>query len=361
MSLWPVLGAAVPSRGPNRITLQSGQVWPIPVGVWAIRPGNYGSIQQRDPVTGIWYRIGGGFYSIGGQELVYSDGVNFRVANQTGCAVGALLTNAGTGYTSVPTVTVSAGGGVYKAIVGGAVSTTVTVTNAGLSYTYPPIVLFDSPGPGGVQATGYCTLSSNTVSSVTVDNQGAGYTQPPQITFLNDPRELNPASTGITTGYGAAAVAALTGAQTVTAVICTDHGQGGLTAVPTLAFAGGGGSSVAATAIMCWSITAYAVTTAGTGWTTAPFITAYDNFPTTSAAYANPQIHKGLVATSPASIIGAVSAGGITATGQIVNNGGIYTAAPTIIIQNSGLLITATAALTATMGGQVTTIYVQQM
>jgi hypothetical protein len=361
MAQWPVVGAAVVGRGPNRFTLSSGQVWIIPQGVWSIRPGNYGSIQQRDPVTGIWYRIGGGFYTIGGAELIYSDGVNYRVANQTGCAVGALLTTAGSGYTSAPTVTPSAGGSIWRAIVGGALNTSVTVTNAGLNYTYPPIVLIDSPGPGGVQATATCTLSSNTVASVTMDNQGAGYTSPPQITFINDPRELNPASTSITTGYGAAAVATLTGAQTVTAVICTDHGQGGLTSLPTLAFAGGGGSSAAATAIMCWSITAYAVTSGGTGWTTAPFITAMDAFPTTSAAYANPQIHKGLVAIYPAFIIGAVSAGAITATGQIVNNGGIYTAVPTIIVQNSGILITATAALTATMGGQATTIYTQQM
>lgn len=358
MPLWPVLGAAVSTKGPNRISLPSGQVWPIPAGVWSIRPGNYGSVQQRDPITGIWYRVGGGFYTIGGCELVYSDGENYRVANQSGCAVGALLTNAGSNYTSAPTVTPSAGSGIYKAVVGGAVSTTVTVNAAGQNYAYPPIVLFDAPPPGGVQATGYCTLSSGAVGSVTIDNQGAGYLNPPQITFVNDPREgLN----GVTVGYGAAATAALTGAQTVTAVLCIDHGTGGLTSVPTLAFSGGGGSSAAATAIMCWSITAYAVTGGGAGWTTAPYITAYDVFPATAAAYVNPQIHKGLVATSQARIIGAVSAGAITATGQIVLNGGIYTATPTIIIENSGILITASAALTATMGGQLTTIYAQQM
>ena len=79
------------------------------------------------------------------------------------------------------------------------------------------------------------------------------------------------------------------------------------------------------------------------------------------AAYANPQIHKGLVATSRAEIVGAVSAGGITATGQIVNDGGIYTSVPQIIVENSGILITATAALTATMGGAMGTAYVQKM
>lgn len=361
MALWPVLGSALPTRA-NRVVLQPGQVQILGPGasVYAVRSNDYISVQQRDPVSGIWVKIGGG-HNAGGFELFYSDGANYRLANQTGAAVGALLTNGGTGYTSPPTITPSAGGSIWRAIIGGAVSTSVTVTNAGVGYTYAPIVTFDSPGPGGVQATGYCTLSTGTVTSVTVTNQGAGYGAPPNITFTNDPRELDPASTSITTGYGAAAICALTGAQTVTSVLCIDHGQGGLTALPTLSFAGGGGSSAAATVIMCWSITAYVAGTAGTGWTTAPFITAYDNFPATSPAYTNPQTQKGLVATFPANIVGAVTAGGITATGQNVLNGGIYTSVPTIIVQNSGILITATAALTATMGGQVGTAYVQQL
>ena len=361
MALWPVLGAAVPVGG-NRLTLPSGGTYLLGpgAGVYSIAYGNYITLQQRDPLTGIWWRIGGGHGHQGGVDVVYSDGVNFRLANQTGCVVGALLTNAGSGYTSAPTVTAT-GGAVFKAVVGGAVSTSVTVTNAGLNYTYPPIVVFDTPPAGGVQATGYCALSSNTVSSVTIDNQGAGYIQPPQITFVNDPRELNPQTASVTTGYGAVAVCSLTGAQTVTAVLCVDHGQGGQTSVPSLVFAGGGGSSAAATAIMCFTITAYAVTSGGTGWTTAPFITAIDAFPTTNPAYANPQIHKGLVATSRAEIIGAVSAGAITATGQIVNDGGIYTSVPQIIVQNSGILITASAALTATVGGSIGTAYVQKM
>jgi hypothetical protein len=360
MSLWPVKSAGVTTPTANRIALASGEVMLLGpgAGVYQVETGHYSCIQYLDPVMGIWVRVGGGWGSLGGTRVIYSDGVNYRVANQTGCAVGALLTVAGSGYTSAPTVTPSAGGSIWRAVVGGAVSATVSVLNGGQNYTYPPTVIFSTPASGGVQATGYCALSSNAVSTVTVTNQGAGYAQPPTITFVNDPREgLN----GTTVGYGANAVSALTGAQTVTAVLCVDHGQGGLTSVPTLAFSGGGGSSAAATAIMCWSITAYAVTTAGTGWTTAPLVTAYDNFPATSPAYTNPSTQSALVATNPAQIIGAVTAGGITATGQKVLNGGIYTAAPTIVVQNSGVLITATAALTATMGGQTSAVVIQQI
>ena len=358
MPLWNVRSAGSISPQANRITLAPGETWPMPDGVFEVNSGHYSAVQYLDPIMGIWTKVGGGYGSLGGCRMYFSDGVNYRLANQTGAAVGALLTNAGSGYTSAPTVTASAGGSVWRAVVGGAVSTTVTVTNGGLNYTYPPTVLFSPPAFGGVQATGYCTLSSGAVSSVTILNQGAGYSQPPTITFLNDPREgLN----GIAYGYNAAAVTTLVGAGTVTAVLCVDHGQGGLTSLPTLAFSGGGGSSAAATAIMCWSITAYAVTTAGTGWTTAPYISAYDNFPTTTPAYTNPATQAGLVATSDARIIGAVTAGGITATGQNVLFGGIYTSVPTIVMQTSGILITATAALTATMGGQNASVYISQI
>lgn len=357
MSVWPVLGASTPTRA-NRITLQSGGVWLIPLGVWSIRTDAYTVVQQYDPITGIWWKVGGGV-SGGGSIHYYSDGVNWRLANQTGCAVGALLTTAGSGYTSVPTVTASAGSSVWRAIVGGAVSTTVTVTNAGKAYTYPPTVVFDAPPAGGIQATGYCTMSGAGVSTITVTNQGAGYSNPPIISFINDPREVNSAL--LSDGYGATAIATLTGSGTVTGVLCTDHGLGGQTAVVTLAFSGGGGSSAAATAIMCLSITAYAVTSGGTGWTTAPQVTAIDAFPATAAAYVNPATQSGLVSTTAASILGAVTGGAITATGQRVFSGGVYSSVPTIIINNSGILITAAAALTAAVGGQVSTNFIQQM
>jgi hypothetical protein len=41
-----------------------------------------------------------------------------RVANQTGCAVGALITNGGTLYTSAPAVAASAGASVWLALRG---------------------------------------------------------------------------------------------------------------------------------------------------------------------------------------------------------------------------------------------------
>ena len=204
----------------NVVTLAAGQVWPIPSGWWETKPGIYTTLQEIDPITNIWRSIGAG-NTDGVLQRIKSDGNNYRLSNQTGCAVGALLTTAGSGYTSAPLVTPSAGNSIWKAIVGGAIATAITVTNGGVNYTYPPATLFSAPPPGGIQATGYATLTSGVVSGVTVTDQGAGYNAPPTITFVNDPRE---GANGVSVGYGAAAIATLTGAGTVTGVLCIDHG-----------------------------------------------------------------------------------------------------------------------------------------
>src|ERR1700761_2482294 len=101
-------GQAPPTRGlpTNLISMAAGTDYHIPWGTWQIySQGQYISIQQRDQITRLWQTIGAG---ADGVTYVNSDGVNFRVVNQTGCVIGAYLTNAGTGYTSKPTVTVPA-------------------------------------------------------------------------------------------------------------------------------------------------------------------------------------------------------------------------------------------------------------
>lgn len=350
----PGLTPSLKGLASNKQSLKSGSVWNLPSGeaTWAmINVGRYATFQGYDPISGIWTDIGGGSGAglFGGKEYVYLDGTtNYRFANQTGSVVGALLTDAGSGYTSAPTVSASAGGSIWRAIVGGAVSTTVTVSNGGTNYTYPPIVIIAAPPAGGLQATGYSTLSGGAVSSITITNQGAGYTSPPPITLQPDPRE---GVNGVTQGYNATAVATLTGANTVTGLVCIDHGQGGLTSVPTLSFSGGGGSSAAATAIMCWSITAF-TPTAGTGFTGPSLLSGLDAFPTTASAYTNPATQGGLVKTRLAQILMPESSGAPTATGAVFYDGGIYTSTPTPLVTTNGALITETATFSFTMGGQ---------
>jgi hypothetical protein len=329
-------GVSLSLRGlpSNVFALEGGQSWIIPAGAFEIRLGKYTNLQEFDPVTDIWRNIG----DWGVSRRVNSDGVNLRVANQTGCIVGALLTNAGSGYTSAPTVTASLGGSIWQAIVGGAVNTTVTVTAGGSGYTYPPIVMFGVPnitGPAGIQATGYSTLSGGAVSSITVVDQGAGYAFPPVISLLNDPRE---GVNGVPTGAGASAIATLTGAGTVTGLLCLDHGNPVTTtstaALPTLAFSGGGGSAAAATAVMCWSLLSFTITTSGTsGLPATGLVQAYglgSGYPSTAAAYTNPTTNANLVRTRQGLILPTIAAGAVSAVGTVVD-GGIYSGINTLV------------------------------
>lgn len=337
------------NRGQASVTwnLQPGENRLIPAGTWSMSLGLYTAYQVYDQVTGIWRSIGG---DGGANRWVQSDGVNHRIANQNGCVVGAVVTNGGTGYTSAPTVTASAGNATFQAIVGGAVSTSVTVTNGGSNYTYAPIVILSSPGNPGVQATGYATISGGAVATVVITDQGAGYTQAPVVTFQNDPRD--------TTGSGAAAATVLTGAGTVTAVLCTNHGTVVTgTSAPTLSFSGGGGTSAAATAVMNWSITSYTVNSAGSGYAGSVEITAIGPGFSPSPALTNPQIQTQLVRTRTASILGPIASTGVTTAGQVVYDGGIYMgASPQFIVNGAAQGAGSAANVSFVFGGNADTV-----
>ena len=134
-----------------------------------------------------------------------------------------------------------------------------------------------------------------------------------------------------------------------------------MTALPTLSFSGGNGSGAAATAIMCWTITAYTAGTAGAGLSgTVARITAEDAFPTTAAAYTNPFTQSTLVKTRNADIKAPITGGGITATGAVVYDGGIYTSVPTPIVAATASVVTTAPVVTFTMGGAQDVSYLTQ-
>jgi hypothetical protein len=354
----------------NVVALKAGQVEIIsPAGWYGIRCGLYSTIQQYDPITMIWRNIGGGVIA-GGMEYIYSDGVNYRLANQNGCVVGAAITNVGSGYLTAPAVTASAGGSLWRAVIGGAVNQTVTVTNGGVNYTYPPIVAIAAPPAGGVQATGYCTLTTGVVTSVTIIDQGAGYASAPVITFFNDPREgLN----GTTVGYNAAAIATLTGAGTITALLCIDHGNpiastaGSATALPTLTISPALGSA-AASPIMDWSIIGIVSSgyNAGAGITApAALITGVEVVNgTVNATVLNPTLQRNLVKLRLAMLYNVTTGSALGAynSATTVYDGGIYTGTPLAIVETSpSTTVTTAPVVTFTMGGYNDVNYLTQI
>lgn len=250
------------SHAPTAVSLVSGQVFTIPAGQYSVLPGKYTFLQWYDPVTTTWRVVQ--CPTLSGGMLVSSDGSNWRLANLTGTMVGASLTTAGSGLTngiypagagsgsaSSPTVTMSSGSGsitpTCNLIVGGAINSTIAITNAGSSYTRAPILRISNPPAGGVPATAYCTISAGAINAVTVTNVGAGYAAAPTVTVTN--------GTGDTTGSGGVLTvnATLAGGGGYTAITMANNGAG-MSAVPTFTFAPTTGTP-AATAIMCFTIT----------------------------------------------------------------------------------------------------------
>lgn len=316
----PGVGANLRGQPSNILTLQAGNTQLIPAGTWGIQPSalRYINLQQMDQITGIWRTIG----ALSTYAYVNSDGNNYRVANQTGCVVGAYLTNAGSAYTSAPTVTVPATSGAkLNAVAMTAahlVNTSPTITNGGSNYVYAPIVSFAAPPAGGVQASGFATLASGAVSSITVTNQGAGYTSPPIIFMVNDPRD--------TAGGGAMATCTLTGAGTIGAVLVTDFGSP-VSVVPTITFAGGGGTAGAATAVMELVMSAYTITSGGSGYVGNVLVTGLSTPYTGSGT--NPTIQSNLVNWRQCWIDASLwSSSSLTATGQTVYDGGLFPTYP---------------------------------
>lgn len=124
-------------------------------------------------------------------------------ASATATVVNGIITafvvvNGGYDYIAAPAVEIyDSNGGVgatARAVVSnGAITSIVladsesvnntTVTAAGSGYTSVPTVTFSSPSSGGTTATGTAVLSAGTVASISITNRGSGYTSNPDITF----------------------------------------------------------------------------------------------------------------------------------------------------------------------------------
>ncbi|MBU6232197.1 hypothetical protein KGP36_06140 [Patescibacteria group bacterium] len=335
----------------NAITLGGGGVQIIPPGKYFIDIGLYSAIQVNDPVSGVWRTLP----TTGQTQFVDSDGVNYRVANLTGCPVGATVTTAGSGYTAgVPAVTVSAGGSTWRAVLGGAVSTTTTVTAAGSGYTLAPLVYIPPPPAGGLQATAVAVLSGGTVGSLTVTNQGAGYSTAPVPVILPNPLDTN---LGVITN--ATATTALTGTGMVTGIVCLTPGTPQTGAVTLTVAAPPSGTQAVATAVMALSVTGYTVSTAGSGYSGAVEVTGIGGV-VSAGAWTNPAYQNQFFTPRQAQILGAVVTGAVTTAGSLVIDGGIYQAAPSPMVV--GAVITGTGALPATvvltLGANNATVFV---
>lgn len=356
----------------NAVTLQAGEVWEFPSGTYMVFPGPYTFLQSFDPVSNIWRNMP----TITGLNMVIdSDGDNFRLANTTGCVVGALITTGGAGLTngiglSTALTGISAitctGGAVFSPVVGGAVATSGSpaMTATGSAYLFPPLAIFDAPAAGGVQATGIVNLSGAFGLSITMTNQGAGYTTAPAITIVNDPRD--------TTGTGMAFTATIaTASATLTALLVTDHGNP-VTTTPTITFTSAASTAPTAVPVMNYVVTGYTSTSGGDNIVgsgavlmSAQMITSG----TGSLAIGNPAYDTRLTFPRPARIFAFTSGTGVlagstgTATSPLLEDQGlgIQKVPRLIAIYQATTTGGSSAGAVATVGGVTDTSFLSRM
>ena len=241
------------------------------------------------------------------------------------------VTAGGSGYTSAPTVTIAGSSATATAVITSGAVTSIIVTNVGSGYASVPSVTFSGGGGTGAAATAVlgtnatatAVLTPTSVASLSVSAAGTGYTSVPTVTFTGGG------------GSGAAATAVLT-ATTIGSFSVTAGGTA-YTSAPTVVFTGGGGTNAAGTAVLTSGVvTSITLTNAGSGYTSVPTISFTGGGG--SGAAATPV----LTATTVASII-------------VTNAGSGYTSVPTISVTGgAGSGATSTATLTATSVASIT-------
>jgi hypothetical protein len=358
--------------GAANLPLAPGQTLLIPAGQWITQAGPYSDLQYYDAASQIWRNIIGADVA---PIPMSSDGTNYRFANLSGCAVGAVVTTAGTtigatapvqmytpaglwqggSFTAQTTLgltcVASAGGSTWNTFIGGAINTSVTIATAGTLYTSAPKIVIVPPAGQGSQpylpATAVCAISGGVVNAVTVTNQGAGYVAAPTMLILNQPGDV--------TGSGCVLTAALTGTGQITAVVMNMPGTA-LTSTPTLTFGGTGlPASGAASVIMNYSLTnaGAGTVTAGSVYTNGYTLLASLGQSTATAIYTNPAIEKGLttlaqpiIYSASTTVVGLNNAASIN-----LFYGTGFQVAPTLN-PTGGVFTTGGAIVGPTIGGQ---------
>jgi hypothetical protein len=349
----------------NPFDVPAGGALYMPPGWWEARLGRYTMAQWLDPVTNYWTPIS----TLGRAGVqMQSDGSNFRIVNPTGCPVGALVTNVGSGYVQASTAAaLSVGNSTWAPIVGGAI-TAIAVGNdslgnaGGTNFSVPPIVDIPPPPAGGIGATATATISGGAVTAITLINQGGGYTSGMALPLIR-PNPFDPNIGAITVPALAPTVG---GAGNVVALLCTNYGSvltGPQMAAATLAISGAG-TGATATPIFCMTTTAVAMSASGGGGYTGAAVeidTAIGAPVGAPGAIVNPNWSSLLLIPRKA-IIAAPVAGGVIGTANIIDGGLFYVApAPLVLSQQGAAAPTTLSTATLTMGSATDTVYLQAM
>lgn len=135
----------------------------------------------------------------------------------SGVITAVTITEAGSGYTTAPTVTISGGGGSGANVIAGVTTfatgtVTVLVTNGGSGYTNAANTVVTISGGGGTSAAGTAILGGGQVQQVIMTNVGSGYTNSANLTVtITGGGGTNAAAKGIINSNGLSGVASFSG------------------------------------------------------------------------------------------------------------------------------------------------------
>jgi hypothetical protein len=362
----------------NKVCLNAGDEMPLPAGTLLVDLGGYLTLEFLDPLTNTW-QMGVAPGWAGAPSYVKSDGFNVRLANRLGCPIGGVVTAPGNGsyVQSGTTISVTGGGGsTWVPIVGGQLSmntATIVTANAGAGYGVPPIVIIPAPAPpsqnangvGGIQASGYATISSGTVSGFTFTNPGAGYTG----TTFNAVCLVNPTDPNIATGITLGTITFTVGsAGSITGVICTNPGNPLTNPANITLTVSGAGANATVTPIMLQTVTAASViggsTIAGAAGTLA-YATTMGGYPA-QGTFTNSENYLFLYGRPrPMQAVLTVGGAGTIAAqvGTIYDSGFFYAAPVGLVVGNQFTAATGsiigTSTLSLTMGSKPAVGFIQ--
>ena len=220
-----------PGFGPNTRTVM--QIRIDPAGIPA-PPFNIANLNTALPAAFAMSQdkllVPAGVYAQSVDETLNVSGVRQPV-------VRVMTMAPGLAYTKAPTVKFSGGNCVSTPTATASLNgvTGVTLLTAGAGYTTAPTVTLSAPKGAGIQATAAATVSGGVVTVISITNPGSGYTVAPTVTIAGGG------------GTGATATAIITlgtvGAITVTA-------PGSCMKAPLVTLSGGGGTGATAAAML---------------------------------------------------------------------------------------------------------------
>jgi hypothetical protein len=346
------------------VGLPPGDVIVLPAGEWIVETGSVSVLQFLDPITGTWRDSNA---TKGQAQTVNSDGFTRRVANLTGCPIGAVVAGGGTLYAqATASIAANLGGSLWQAVVGGSL-TVSTIINPGSGFTIRPNVIIPDPpsvsanGIGGVPAVATCTLANATVTAVALSNVGAGYIAA-TVAALIVPSPFDPNLGSITNGT---VNFVLTNSGLITAALCTNNGAPLATlSALTLTASGGAGSGATITPVILQTVASAGVVAGGAVWGDVAhpaLITSVGGLPVSVSApvIGNPAVEFTGYRPRQFVISGTCNAGG-TITAVSIQDPGLFVGTPTVaIVAGNGLIATTLASVTVVMGSLTDTVQIQ--